>query len=72
MLEKQIKVSYKPLWRLLLERDITKVDLRKKTNIAPSTFTKISNNEQVSLNVLARICLELGCGFDEIVEICTK
>lgn len=69
MSEKQIKISYKPLWRLLLERDMTKVDLRKKTQIAPSTFTKMSNNEQVSLDILARICLELGCGFDDIVQI---
>lgn len=69
MSEKQIKISYKPLWRLLLERDMTKVDLRKKTQIAPSTFTKMSNNEQVSLDILARICLELECGFDDVVEI---
>lgn len=69
MSEKQIKISYKPLWRLLLERDMTKVDLRKKTQIAPSTFTKMSNNEQVSLDILARICLELRCGFDDIVQI---
>ncbi len=69
MSEKQIKISYKPLWRLLLERDMTKVGLRKKTQIAPSTFTKMSNNEQVSLDILARICLELKCGFDDIVEI---
>lgn len=69
MSEKQIKISYKPLWRLLLERDMTKVDLRKKTQIAPSTFTKMSNNEQVSLDILARICLELKCGFDDVVEI---
>lgn len=72
MSEKLIKISYKPLWRLLLERDMTKVDLRKKTKIAPSTFTKMSNNEQVSLNILARICLELGCGFDDIVVISPK
>lgn len=69
MAEKIIKISYKPLWRLLLERDMTKVDLRKKTMIAPSTFTKMSNNEHVSLNVLARICLELDCGFDDILVI---
>ena len=69
MSDNQIKISYKPLWRLILERDMTKVDLRKKTKIAPSTFTKMSNNEQVSLDILARICLELECGFDDIVEI---
>lgn len=64
-----VKVSYKPLWRLLVDREITKSELRKKTNIAPSTFTKMANNEQVSLNVLARICKELECGFDDVVEI---
>lgn len=69
MSEKQVKISYKPLWRILLERDMTKVDLRKKTKIAPSTFTKMSNNEQVSLDILARICLELECGFDDVVKI---
>lgn len=42
------------------------------TQIAPITFTKMSNNEQVSLNILARICLELGCGLDDIVEISTE
>lgn len=72
MPKNQIEISYKPLWRLLLERDISKVDLRKRTQIAPSTFTKMSNNEQVSLNILARICLELGCGFDDIIEIKVK
>ena len=72
MSENQVKISYKPLWRLILERDMTKVDLRKKTKIAPSTFTKMSNNEQVSLDILARICLELKCGFDDIVEIDKK
>lgn len=72
MSDNQIKISYKPLWRLILERDMTKVDLRKKTKIAPSTFTKMSNNEQVSLDILARICLELECGFDDIVEIDKK
>lgn len=57
------------MWGLLIERNMTKVDLRKRTQIAPSTFTKISNNEQVYLDILARICLELKCGFDDVVEM---
>ena len=69
MSENQVKITYKPLWKLLIDRDMTKTELRKKTQIAPSTFTKMSNNEQVSLNILARICLELNCKFDDIVEI---
>lgn len=72
MLENPIKVSYKPLWKLLIDRDMTKTELRKKTQIAPSTFTKMNNDQQVSLDVLARICLELECGFDDVVEIESK
>lgn len=69
MADKQIKISYKPLWKLLIDREMTKMDLRKKTEIAPSTFTKMNNDQQVSLDVLARICIELKCGFDDIVQI---
>ena len=67
--EVQIKSTYKPLWKLLIDREISKTDLRKKTGIAASTFTKMNNDQQVSLDVLARICIELNCGFDDIVQI---
>lgn len=67
--EVQIKITYKPLWKLLIDKEISKIDLRKRTKIAPSTFTKMNNDQQVSLDVLARICKELNCGFDDIVEI---
>ena len=48
---------------------MTKTELRKRTQIAPSTFTKMNNDQQVSLDILARICLELKCGFDDVVQI---
>lgn len=69
MSEVQVKVSYKPLWRLLVEREMSKTDLRQRTGIAPSTFTKLNNNQHVALNVIARICKELDVGFDDVVEI---
>jgi DNA-binding Xre family transcriptional regulator len=69
MSENQVKISYKPLWKLLIDRNITKPELRKRTQIAPSTFTKMNNDQQVSLDILARICIELKCGFDDIVQI---
>ena len=69
MSENQVKISYKPLWKLLIDRDITKTELRKRTQIAPSTFTKMNYDQQVSLDILARICVELECGFDDIVRI---
>ena len=69
MEQKQIQISYNPLWKLLIDRKITKAELRSRTKIAASTFTKMNNDQQVSLDVLARICLELNCGLDDIVEI---
>lgn len=69
MSENQVKITYKLLWKLLIDRDMTKTELRKKIQVAPSTFTKMNNDHQVSLDILARICVELKCGFDDIVEI---
>lgn len=67
--KKCIKVNYKPLWKLLIDREMSKSELRKRTGIAGSTFFKMSNNENVSLDVLVRICIDLECGLDDIVEI---
>lgn len=69
MAKKQIKVTYKPLWKMLIDKEISKADLRKRTSIAASTFTKMNNDQLVSLDVLARIALELHCGLDDLVEI---
>lgn len=69
MEEKTIKVNYKPLWKMLIDKNKTKGDLRRETKIAASTFTKMTNNENVSLDVLVRICIALNCGLDDIVEI---
>jgi DNA-binding Xre family transcriptional regulator len=48
---------------------MSKSELRRKTSIAASTFTKMNNDQMVSLEVLARICKELDCGFDDIVKL---
>ena len=70
--EVQVKITYKPLWKFLIDKEISKSELRKITRIAPSTFTKMNNDQQVSLDVLARICKALNCSFDDIVEIESK
>ena len=67
--EVQVKITYKPLWKILIDKEMSKTELRKRTRIAPSTFTKMNNDQQVSLDVLARICKELNCGFDDVIEI---
>lgn len=64
-----VKVNYKPLWKLLIDKEVSKAELRKRTQIASSTMSKMANNEHVSLDVLARIALALECGLDDVVEI---
>ena len=69
MATERTKVNYKPLWKMLIDRDISKQQLREKTSIARSTMAKMTNNEYVAMDVLVRICLAMDCGIDDIVEI---
>mgnify|MGYP001438353556 CR=1 FL=1 len=61
-------VSYDKLWKLLIDRKISKAGLRKLTSISPNTITKMNKNEYVALAILDKICNELDCGFGDIVE----
>jgi DNA-binding Xre family transcriptional regulator len=54
---------------MLIDRDISKQQLREKTSISRSTMAKITNNEYVAMDVLVRICIALDCGMDDIVDI---
>jgi len=63
-----MKVSYKKLWVLLIEKDITKATLRKELNIASGTKTKLNKGEEVSMAVLLRICQYLNCDIGDICE----
>ena len=69
MATERVKVNYKPLWKMLIDRDISKQELREKTSIARSTMVKMANNEYVAMDVLVRICIAMNCGMDDIVEI---
>lgn len=53
----------------MIDRDIKKKDLREMASIGSSTMTKLSNNENVTMEVLAKICRALNCTLDEIVDI---
>ena len=61
-------ISYNRLWKLLVDRKMSKADLRKAANIAPNTMTKLRRDQEVSLNVLARICAVLNVNFGDIVD----
>lgn len=63
-----MSVSYKNLWKLLIDRDMTKTELRLKTDISTSTLSKMSKNEYVSLEVLDRICSVLDCKLGDVIE----
>lgn len=64
-----MNISYKKLWKLLIDKDMTKTQLREKADIATSTLAKLSKDKQVSMDVLLRICKTLDCGLDDIIEI---
>ena len=62
-------VSYKKLFKLLIDRDMKKKDLRELAAIGNSTMTKLANDENVTMEVMAKICTALDCNLDDIVEI---
>ena len=62
--------SYKPLWKLLIDREMTKKQLMKETGISKSTIDKMGRGEQVSMNVIDRICTSLNCGVSDVMEHC--
>ncbi|MBQ9986515.1 MAG: helix-turn-helix transcriptional regulator [Oscillospiraceae bacterium] len=64
-----MKISYNKLWKLLVDKKMSKADLRKVAEIAPNTMTKMRRDEVVSINVLLRICDKLDCNIGEIMDV---
>ena len=64
-----MSVSYKKLFKLLIDRDMKKKDLRELAGIGNSTMTKLANNENVTVEVMAKICKALDCKMDDVIEI---
>ena len=62
-------VTYKKLFKLLIDRNMKKRDLRDLAGIGNSTMTKLSNDENVTIEVMAKICRALDCTIDDVVEI---
>ena len=59
---------YNKLWKLLIDRNMSKTDLRNITGISQSTIAKLVNGENVNTEVLERICKSLNCNVEDIVE----
>ena len=61
-------VSYNKLWKLLVDKKMSKADLRKAAGLAPNTMTKLRRDEQVAMIVLERICATLDADFGDIIQ----
>ena len=61
-------VSYKKLWKMLIDHDMKKVDLRKATGISTNTLAKLSKNELVATEILVKICKYFNCDIGDIIE----
>lgn len=64
-----MKVSYKKLWKLLIDKDMKKKDLCAKAGISPASVTKMSRNGFVTTEVLEKICVALDCQIGDVMEI---
>lgn len=62
-------VSYKKLFKLLIDRDMKKKDLQQEANLSQHTMRKLSKNEAITTDTLAKICRCLDCTVDEILEV---
>lgn len=63
------KISYKKLWKKLIDNDLTKTQFRKDIKISSATLAKLSKNEIVSLDIICKICKYFNCDINEILEI---
>lgn len=63
-----MSISYNRMWKLLIDKNMRMVDLRRSTSVAPNTMTKLRRNQKVDMSVLERICDVLDCSFGDIVE----
>ncbi len=62
-------ISYNKLWKLLIDKKMSKADLRRAAGIAPNTMTKLRRDEEVSMAVLIKICTVLNANIGDIVDL---
>lgn len=64
-----MSVNYNKLWKLLIDKNMSKTDLRIKADIGTATLAKLGKNQLVSMDVLMRICGVLSCNISEVMDI---
>ena len=65
-------VSYNKLWKLLIDKGMTKTDLRLAAEMSTTTLAKLGKNKTVSMDIMLRICNVLGCSFDDILDVAKR
>lgn len=65
---KPMRMSYNKLWKLLIDKGMTRSDMRKKAGISSSSLAKLGKGENVTTAVLLRICEALNCGMNDIAD----
>ena len=64
-----MKISYKKLWHLLIDRGLNKQDLRRMTGISTASIAKLGKGDNITTDILVKICEALGCDITEIMEL---
>lgn len=62
-------ISYKKLWKLLIDRDMKKKDLQEISGVSSASITKLGKNENVNTEIIDKICIALKCDVSDIMEI---
>ena len=63
-----MQISYNRLWKLLIDKNMNKSELRDRVHMSSSTLAKLSKNQEVTMDVLMRICEELNCRIEDVME----
>ena len=69
IIQEILMISYKKLWKLLIDKDIKKSDLVQMAGLSPYIIKKLNHSENVNAETLAKICKALDCSFDDIMEL---
>lgn len=65
----QVALSYKPLWKLLVDKDLLKQDLRQQAQLSSTSMARLNNGENIQTDTLLRICQVLDCQIGDIVDV---
>ena len=68
-MEDPLKISYKKLWHLLIDRGLNKQDLRRMTGISTASVAKLGKGDNITTDILVKICEALNCDITEIMEL---